>query len=454
MLKLKGEFNVKYGIALLGYIAILHFLMLTQYETTFKTSNGGYLFVYDFVLVNYVLCLIETAIMFVATIKKFDTERLTEKTMLILLVLYFIPGVVQQAVTGAPIAYMLYYFAFWVGMEAWIVIIRPRTTSIAPGEKEPFDIEPLMEKISIVAFAVIMFVAFYTGTMFTPGNFAATLSDIYGVRAEFKESMMHWTIVAAEYWASYFLIVAVAYFAKKRNWLFLLIALFAEGNVFLIQANRITLFFTGLALIFGLVRFNNRRIAAALLLLGAVLAVEVLFINPRGWMVTDIFRRFSIVPNSMGDKYFDYFQTHVPDYLRFKYKRLAVLLGSVSPYESPTIGQIIGMEYFHSGSNANTGLVGGAMFAFGYLGPVITSFGYIMSYRLFEMFTGKLRDPEIMLGLALILSTLSINMGSLLANIFSLSYMLMLLLTFMLISFECGLTESRARMTARIKGMI
>ena len=97
-----------------------------------------------------------------------------------------------------------------------------------------------------------------------------------------------------------------------------------------------------------------------------------------------------------------------------------------SPYQDKAIGEIISEVYYGHAGNGNTGLVGGAMYQFGLVGALISTFDYIFAFRLFESATYGIRKSNTIYALVVLLSTLSINMPGLLTSLFGISYIMLL----------------------------
>ena len=419
--------RIKYKLGILSYILLINVLMVNAYGETFKYSHGGQMFIYDFNSGKFILGIVETAVLYRFVCQKYEKTGLTDVIVLFFDLLYFIPGVVQQAATNSKYEYMFFFFLFRLGIEMWVRIIKPKSVSIIAKRFKTQNPKNYILIITILAVLSIIGISVYSGNYFSFSNIVATLNDIYGVRATYKENAMHWILVNIEYFSVYYLMLMIAYYTERRKWILVGICFFAEFNAFLIQANRIVLFLSVIAFLIGLIKDANRKIYIVFAILGLLLVIEVL-VNIRGYAFTDVYRRYSIVPNRLSEQYYDFFKTHAPDYLRSKYDRIARIIGMRSKYLNPSIGVIIGQTYYNTGMNCNNGLVGGGMFMFGYLAPIITTFGYVMAFRLFETVTSSLKNTSIITCLAIVLTTLSINIGTMLANIFSLSYILLLYL--------------------------
>lgn len=414
-------------LLLVVYAALLHILFISFFKYTFQYSSRGKLFIYDFNSAKYAFCLLETLIIICFTVKKVKIDGLAERIMLLLNMLYFLPGVVQQAATNAPWGYIFYYLAFWVGMEAWLKLIKPRPGSRLGKYIKVKNIYMYMAALTVLAIGVVFFMGFYTGRVFSISNLLEAMHDTYGVRADAKEQSIHWILLNFEYWAAYFMVIMIALYTERKKYLLVLVLLLAEAALFVIQGNRIIMFLAFAAVGIGLLSVDNKKLTLGLLLIMAIILVEVI-VRDSGFLFTNVFRRYSVVPNRLGEQYYDYFLTHEPDLLRTRYNRIFRLLGITSPYTSSPIGLTIGKQYYGTMMNANNGLVGGSMYVFKFAAPVISTFGYIFGFRMFESATYSIRNTRVSVAIALILATLAINSSSLLASIFALTYFMMLYL--------------------------
>lgn len=415
-------------LCILGYVFIIHMLFIKYYETTFELSYNGDLYVFSFNTSKYLFCAIETVFFIKIIYKTLKDTSLTAIIFEILTFLYFIPGSVQQAATDEPWAYMVFYFFFWIMLYFWMKKIPPFKIHLIKILLNRKDAKKYFLRVTVFALILAFILLGYHGKSFSFSLFQETLLDIYEVRAEETMAGTHWLITTIELWAAYFIVIATAYYSYLRKWTLVPILVVAEIALFLIAANRIFLFFEIAAICLGLFRVKENRLVLLMLIVAVLLFAEVLIID-YGLVFTDVFRRYSIVPNRIGGFYYDYFSTHTPDYLRSMYDRIASFMGLRSPYYNPPISKIIGQTYFGTNMGCNTGLVGGSMFCFGYGALLFSTFGYITTFRLFESTISFARNTPIKIILAFILASLAINQYAFLANLFSLSYMLLLFLS-------------------------
>lgn len=431
----RDNFRIKkYNIiCLVVYVVIVHILFLFFFRNTFLTSYNGLLFQYNFNSEKYIICIVETFFMCSSVVFFMEYQRLAETIVVFLTLIYFIPGAVQQAVTNSTWDYMAYFFVFWVGIIAWTVILRPHNYCCLGKMATADDPEKYMLMISAISLIVTLSLSIYMGRFLTISNFMQTISDVYAVRAESTQQSVHWLILSLEYWAAYFMIAAIAFFSERKNWKIVVVLFVGEMALFVLQGNRIILFLALVAMGIGLFKIDNKRLLFGLVVIMIVCFVEV-NVSSAGGITTDTFRRYTIVPNRLGEQYYDFFLTHVPDYLRSTNDRITNMLGLSSPYYSPNIGHIIGQQYYGVTMGANTGLVGGAAFCFGMAGPVISTFGCVFSFRLFEGVTAGLKDSNLIMAVALLIGSLVINTPAMLKGLFSLSYILFLYLSFVPLS--------------------
>jgi hypothetical protein len=388
-------------------------------------------------------CLLETAGMLVLTLKKLSKPYLSETIMLLLNLLYFIPGVVQQAVTDATWEYMLFYLLFWVFMEIWLFVLKPRKKSFLGRYFRVGNTHVYWLCLLGVAMMIVALMFVYSGGSLSLSALMATFNDVYGVRAESKAQSMHWLLLNFVSWASYFLILSITYFSSQKKWIFTVLSFVGVLALFLVQANRIVVFLAAASFLISFLKLDSRKMVFCMLLIGFALLLEGVLIS-QGWIVTDVFRRFSIVPNRLSEQYYDYFSYHTPDFLRSLFPRIAAMTGTVSEYDTVSVGKVIGEQYYKLEMNANTGLVGGAMFQFGQLGAVISTLGYVLGFRLFEGVVVRTKNPYVMLCLAVLLTTLVINAPALLSNIFTISYFMFLYISLVPMSVQRDVPEIQA----------
>lgn len=412
-------------LAYIGYVIVLYILFIGFFKTVFAASDRGKLFIYSFTNIwKLLFSIFEVIICAILVYQKIGKRVMTETILLLLELLYFVPGFIFQVVTDMEWNYIVFYLSFWLMMELWCYIIKPQKS--CPFFKLSIKMkntEAYISVLTLLCVAIACFFTIYIGRDFSISKIIYTLNNVYEVRAEQPD--MHWILVNIEYWACYMGTVLITYHIEKKRYVKVAILLVAELSLFTIQGNRIFIFITIIAVLVGVLKISNKKIVCFAILCATIMLIECV-LYPRGSIVTDVFRRYAISTNRISEQYFDFFLTHEPDFLRTTYSRILTPLGFPSPYENPPIAKIIGNTYYGWDMGANTGMVGGSFGVFGYFSLLVSSFGYIYAFRLFEGVTYKLRSTGVVIILAIILATLSINTTSILASIFNLTYFMLM----------------------------
>lgn len=414
------------------YVFIIHILTLHLFAKSLETSENGMLFLYDFRIEKYVFCVLETLCFLYALFKHFKKRSFLDICFIFLLLLYFVPGAVQQAATNSAWDYMIFFFFFWVLMEIWGTILRKKEKESIISYVPVLHVDKwfIYFTIGSIISAIGLLALFHKSLSY--GYLVLVLSDVYEVRADATSSNIHWVFSNIEYWAAYFSVIGTAYFASKKKWLLVAVLVLVNLSLFILEAYRMFIFLEIIALFIGLLKIDTNKLPSIFFVFSILFWVE-LTLYEEGLVFNDVFRRFSVVPNRISEFYYDYFKTHEPDYLRVAYSRFSSLLGYPSPYEKESIGHIISNYYIGVDGGMNNGLVGGGVFAFGAASLFITTFGYTFVYNIFGRYIKKINNNSITIITAFFMVSLSANLPYFLANLFSLSYLLLLFLTFLII---------------------
>jgi hypothetical protein len=228
----------------------------------------------------------------------------------------------------------------------------------------------------------------------------------------------------------------ITFYLSKKRWFIVFLLMLIVLCFFTIQANRVMLFFLGIALIAGMMKkIDNRHIAGGLLIVSLLIFIEVLIAPDNGKIATSFFTRFSVIPNRLGENYYDYFLKNEPDYFRLHFPRLMKLMGLSSPYSNPSIGNLIGREFYSRTMNANTGLFGSAMLNFGVIGSLVEPILVVLLLRLIDKVTIGVGTYSMKLMISIVMTTLLINLPSaLISAIMPVSYLCWLLMSLVLAS--------------------
>lgn len=404
------------------YIVLIYILALCIWPRIQTSQFTIYKYILSENLVKTIVCFFMSTIMWIIVNNRYsENSTFSGRVILLLTMLYFIPGLaICSALNtdwGYILSFLIYYFAIVI---ADCFIRYPR---------RPFKTITFKQSNTIFILLIILCLIYpfvltsVFNSSFSLSKILLTLNDPYGVRADAREKSISWAFLLLEYWGVYFGTVMVTYsFRKKKYWLaiaFVLIELF----YFTLQGNRIILFIVGIAIVLGFLKVNNKWLS--LIFVGLLVAqfLELILFNGNETIgiVTNVFRRFSVVPNIISPKYYDYFQTATPDYLRGHFPSISALFGAKSEYDF-NIGYIIGQQYFGMYLNANTGMVGGAFFEFGNLGVIIDPIMFVISLRIIEKVLFN-TDNENIMTVSLIYSSLAINSWAIWSQLCRISYM-------------------------------
>ena len=391
------------------------------------TEFSMYQYVLDFQMGKFFVCLVIALIMtYIVSNRYSNKDSFSSRTVLLLTILYFIPGIAISSALNNQWSYIsmyvVYYFVFIIADSIIAMPKKPASTLKKNDAKFLFF---LMVVVCLIYPFVLM--AIYEKG-FSMGEIIEALNDPYGVRAQAREQGISWAFLLLENWCVYFGAVMITYSLKKKKYVFAILFVCTEIFYFSLQGNRIYLFITAIAILLGILKINNKRLALAIFLLMVIQFAEFwLFGNRELGLIGNVYRRFSMVPNIISPHYYEYFSTHTPDFLRGHFETISQALGTPSKYGFD-IGYVIGKQYFHMNINMNTGMVGGAFFEFGYFGVILDPIMLVVSMRLFEKILLR-ANKEYVLLIALIYTSLAINSWAIWSQFIRISYFLLLIIS-------------------------
>lgn len=404
------------------YIVLIYILAFCIWPRIQSSQFTIYSYVLSENFTKTAICFLVTAAMWIIVNNRYsENSTFSGRVILLLTMLYFIPGLAISSALNTDWRYIISFTVYY-----FIIIIAD---CVVRYPRKPFSTITFKQSNIIVAGLIIICLVYpfiltvVFNNSFSLSKILLTLNDPYGVRADAREKSISWAFLLLEYWGVYFGAVMVTYsFRKGKHWLaiaFVLIELF----YFTLQGNRIILFIVGIAIVLGFFRVSNKWLSLIFVGLLVVQFLELIQLNGSETIgiVTNVFRRFTVVPNIISPKYYDYFQTATPDFLRGHFPNISAFFGTKSVYDF-NIGYIIGQQYFGMYLNANTGMVGGAFFEFGYLGVIIDPIMFVVSLRIFEKILFN-ADNENKMTVSLIYTSLAINSWAIWSQLVRFSYM-------------------------------
>lgn len=393
-------------------------------------SYNGFLYPHEYKQSSAIIAII-ASLCLIFCIRKYYTnlDRVSDITVLLLMLLYFIPGIFICCVTEIPQAYFFSYLLF-----IFLFIFFDRNIKIGNNCKSIKRTARKMPVLFIYSlFAITIAFVFFFGQEFSLSRFLLAVADVYEVRLEAE--YFHWIVFNVEQWAVYFGAVLIVYCLRSEKKFYAWMIVICELFFFSMQANKIDLFVTIMAVGCGYIKkINAKLVSIAFVLLAVVIFTESTIFDEGLGVFTNIFRRYSIVPNRISTHFFDFFQTHEPDYLRTPFSRIAAFIGQPSPYNN--IAHIIGNTYYNADMGANTGMMASGLFLFGNFGILIESFCIPLFLKIFNLSTKGIKNPSINFLIAVVLATLLINSPYPLVSLFWISYFLFLFISLYFCRYE------------------
>lgn len=413
--------------------------------------QSRFFLIYQYVLdANFdktLICFLLAFIMFCVINNDYTSgDTFSEKTILFLTTLYFIPGLAICSALNIDWDYIAVYVAYFIVLViADSVIGHPTKAPVPINEGRAKIVLPALIAVCVL-YPFVLMAVYDKGFSFE--NVIQTLNDPYEIRAQAREQGVSWAFLLLENWGVYFGALMITYTLKKKKFWLSVVFIIIQLFYFSLQGNRIFLFIAGIAIVLGVGKLTDKRVAVVLL--GLIIAQFVEFFLFQGaedlGIVTNIFRRFTLVPNIISPKYYDFFTVNTPDFLRGHFETISRLLGLESQYGFD-VGYVIGKQYFNMEINANTGMVGGAFFEFGYWGIIIDPIMTILSLRLFEKVLMRAEKHYSAL-IAFIYTALAINSWALWSQCIRISYMVLFIISIYLL-FN---TEKTVRTPESLKG--
>lgn len=407
-MKLKLKWNGE-SFFYLCYIILLYILAIEIWPLNNSDEFRMYQYILDINEAKLIFSIICSVIIWLFISQKYYAiKNFTHQAILLLIILYFLPGIVMAGALNFEWKYMIQYMLYFL-----VLMIADRFF-LYPKHLFPELTKDSIKIARIVIIIVSLLYPFYMARVYSKSfsltELMLTLNDPYGARMAARDVNIFWFILAIEYAEVYFDAILITHFIKtKRKALaiaFIVVGLF----YFILQGNRQFVLFVILGIVFGFLNPNKKIIAISFLSILAIQFVEFYVIHNFNIVgpITNVYRRFCLVPNKISSQYFDYFQINQPDYLRGVFTRICSLLNLESPYGNNQIGFIIGNAYYGWAMNANNGLFGGAYFEFGDLGFIIDPVMFVLILRLIEKILYR-ADQSIKFITAIVFITIAIN---------------------------------------------
>jgi len=411
----------------------VYIVLLYVFLTFFLTKNTSspmktISFALDFNLAKYIVSIFMVLTMWYSVVTKYRKMRsFSEQVILLIILLYFMPGVALSGIRNFEWSYIIQYYLYFLALVFFDTILAyPKRAFPQLKDRTRYW---FIKLVIIISFVSIVFLVWYYGRSFSWELLLETLIDPYSSRMAAREAQTPWAIMFVEYWASYFCCYMISRSFRKKQYILVGVYVLCELILFTLRGNRSYVFYAIFGILIGLFNINEKKIALTMTLMMAVPIIEYFVINNNNELgpITNILRRYSIDPNILGTQYFEYFSFHPHDWLRGTFSSISNFWGLESPY-GMNVGYFIGSAYYGWSMYANTGLFGGAYYEFGILGIFIDTLLIIISLRIFEKVL-YIIDHSLKFTVAFVYSLLVINSTAVWANCFRITPILIYLIS-------------------------
>lgn len=319
--------------------------------------------------------------------------RISSAIMMCVNYVYFLPGLYMNMYYAVDFQYTVIYSMYCLIINLMVIWIGKREVRPAKHIFSKYDTENICLFLTVVMMGLSLF---FSGFRINVINIFDS-TEVYAARAEndvtARYSILWYFIIFGATIIPTWFVIAL----KKKQYFRALVYTVTILCMFNVSGNRQYVF--TLVVAWGVYIFKNKKniISWVFMIMWLIPVLELLV--GKGYVLSDVLRRFVIVPNVDGAFHVDYFLEHQPDFLRQALNMYANRLGFVSPY-TDKIATMIGRLYFGVTINANTGLVGGNFANYGYASLLLGPLGYVFSFWILDKLFVRMKYKEILLATA------------------------------------------------------
>lgn len=335
-------------------------------------SYSGFLL--EFFAYKYVLSWIVTLMMTPFIVNLYKNSSVSSTIILLINLIYFIPGCTLYSLYGLPDSYFLFYVLYWILLMIWQYQI-PYVHFKLPPERVSKQVFYFI--IIVVAIGAIAISGIYNSFQMN-----LRLDNVYELRRLHRDMNLSSVIAYFQPMASILIPLVLVYFLAKKRYALSFLAIIIQILLFSFGGMKSYLYLIPVA-IFGYYFYREKRMgwfSWGLVALNISALLE--FITRNTYLISGyLLRRTMFVPNINSSFFFDYFSVNSPDFL---FQSLLRRFGFLSQYDIQ-IPYIIGLEYYNDITcSANNGLVGDAFCNFAWLGLVIFPLFIILALRFMD----------------------------------------------------------------------
>lgn len=304
----------------------------------------------------------------------------------IYLFLWFIPltsGIILYGLGTLDSLYFVYFCIFYLFLHFWKIFFEHIDLKLNININD--TIKKYIVLLLILLLSIFVFYVFITCNI---KFYFDDLENVYSQRSYFKKLNIPIIIKYILGSGLFINIFFIIYSFYMKKWYYLIFGLFVQYCLFSIAADKIVLFSVIIIFIFILISdklefYKFLKLALIGLLFITVYSSYMPYSVPVSYL-----RRILFIPNLLSYNYYDYFQNHIPIYLKINqdlYSNLPYLIAEIY-HNKPSMA-------------ATNGLIGDAISNLGNLGIYIYPFILNLYFAIILMFSKNI-NSKFVVGIA------------------------------------------------------
>lgn len=344
---------------------------------------------------------ISTIIFIIASVQIIKIIRNRNSSMVMVLLInlvYFIPGCTFYAFSNINKNYFIFFIFYWLIFN-FLNLILPM---IDFGFKEVKN----KKKVFYVILSIIVVGAVFITGKYNGFKLHFSMFDVYGLRSSVSEMNLPGIIGYFKPVASSLIPIGAILFMKQKRFFLFTVLVFVQLFLFSFGGHKTTLFVLIVAILAVVILKENyvKKIVPTLILINFLAIIETLYRNELSYIAAFFHRRNMFTTNLISSWYYEFFSANTPDYLQ---QSILKYFGFNSSYDTP-IPHIISLIYTGNSGGANNGMVGDAFANFGWVGLVFYPLMLTLAFRFYD-YCSKGIDPNILFVVSIIFTINFIN---------------------------------------------
>ena len=330
-------------------------------------------FLLDFFAYKYVLSWIVTLIMTPSIVSLYNNSSVSSTIILLINLIYFIPGCTLYSLLGLPDLYFLFYVLYWI-----LLMICQYQITYVHKVTIRMVIKPLFYSfIFVIVIGAIAITGIYNGFQIN-----LRLDNVYELRRLQRDMDLPSFVGYFQPLAGVFVPFVIVYFLSKKRYLLSSLAIIIQILLFSFGGMKSYLCLIPVAIL-GYYLYREKRMnwfSWGLVILNIMALFEYVLRNSH--LISGyIQRRTMFVTNLLSFRYYECFSSNTPDYL---FQSVLRRFGFISQYNIP-IPRLMGLEYYGNiATNANNGMIGDAFCNFAWFGLIVFPFLIVFALRFMD----------------------------------------------------------------------